>query len=129
MPGEQVYTTNEGPVVITTRGKYVFVSESFDLDLARKLTALVLDAQGTGELKRAGTAGSELVGRDSANKPSAPSLRLFSGARVGYQESDSSFATDRESETFEPLTANLVRFISNCGVMKAAVTAAVQAAK
>lgn len=50
---EQVFTTDEGPVVITTRGKQVFVSESFDLPLARKLTALILDAQGTGELKMA----------------------------------------------------------------------------
>ncbi len=50
---EQVYTTNEGPVVITTRGKLVFVAESFDLDQARKLTSLVLDAQGTGDLKMA----------------------------------------------------------------------------
>ena len=50
---EQVFSTNEGPVVITTRGKLVFVAESFDLDLARKLTALILDAQGTGELKMA----------------------------------------------------------------------------
>src|ERR1017187_6342244 len=39
---EQVYSTNEGPVLITTRGKFVFVAESFDLDLARKLTALLL---------------------------------------------------------------------------------------
>jgi hypothetical protein len=50
---EQVYTTSEGPVVITTRGKLVFVAESFPLDLARQLTALVLDAQGTGEMKMA----------------------------------------------------------------------------
>jgi hypothetical protein len=48
--GEQVYSTNEGPVVITTRGKLVFVAESFPLDTARKLTALILDAQGTGEI-------------------------------------------------------------------------------
>lgn len=50
---EQVYSTNEGPVVITTRGKLVFVSESFDLPLARKLAESLLDAQGTGELKMA----------------------------------------------------------------------------
>ena len=48
---EQVYSTNEGPVVITTRGKLVFISESFPLDLARKLTSLILDAQGTGEMR------------------------------------------------------------------------------
>jgi hypothetical protein len=56
---EQVYSTSEGPVVITTRGNLVFVAESFPLDMARKLTALVLDAQGTGEMKmaRVGAAG------------------------------------------------------------------------
>jgi len=50
---EQVFTTDEGPVVITTRGTLVFVTESFDLDLARKLAALMLNAQGTGPLKMA----------------------------------------------------------------------------
>ena len=45
---EQVYSTDEGPVVITTRGKLVFVAESFPLPLARKLTSLILDAQGGG---------------------------------------------------------------------------------
>jgi hypothetical protein len=50
---EQIFDTNEGPVVITTRGKLVFVSESFDLPMARKLASLVLDAQGSGELKQA----------------------------------------------------------------------------
>ncbi len=50
---EQVYSTSEGPVVITTRGKLVFVTESFDLTLARKLTSLILDAQGSGALQMA----------------------------------------------------------------------------
>jgi hypothetical protein len=93
---EQVYSTNEGPVLLTTRGKLVFVAESFPLDLARKLTALILDVQGAGELRIANT------------NPSAPPLA---------------------SEAGEPLTASLVRFFSNCGVMKAAVNAAIQAAK
>jgi hypothetical protein len=91
LPGEQVYSTSEGPVVITTRGKQVFVAESFPLDLARKLTAQILDAQGTGEMKIAGTP-----------EP---------GTAIG-----------------EPLTASLIRFFSNCGVMKAAVDAEVKAA-
>ena len=52
----RLFETSEGPVLITTRGKLVFVAESFPLELARKLTALVLDAQGTGELKMAQTA-------------------------------------------------------------------------
>ena len=50
---EQAFTTNEGPVVITTQGTLVFVSERFDLDLARTLATLMLDAQGTGPLKMA----------------------------------------------------------------------------
>ena len=53
---EQVFSTNEGPVVITMRGRLVFVAESFDLDQARKLASLILDAQGTGDLKMAGVA-------------------------------------------------------------------------
>ncbi|HUD14663.1 MAG TPA: hypothetical protein VMQ56_13505 [Terracidiphilus sp.] len=51
---EQVFSTSEGPVIITTRDKLVFVAESFPLDVARKLTELILDAQGTGDLKMAG---------------------------------------------------------------------------
>ena len=42
---EQIYKTNEGPVLISTNGKSVFVSESFDLTLARKLEFLMLGAQ------------------------------------------------------------------------------------
>ena len=43
--GEQVFKTNEGPVLISTNGKSVFVSESFDLTLARKLEFLMMGAQ------------------------------------------------------------------------------------
>ena len=101
---EQVFTTSEGPVVITTRGKLVFVAESFPLDLARRLTALILDTQGSGDMKMAqrGPSG-ELPG---STEPGAPS---------------------RSSETWEPLTADLIRFISDCGVMKAAIAGATQA--
>jgi hypothetical protein len=48
-----VFTTNEGPVLIATRGDMVFVAESFDLELARKLATLLFDAQGSGELQEA----------------------------------------------------------------------------
>jgi hypothetical protein len=95
---EQVYSTNEGPVVITTRGKLVFIAESFDLDLARKLTTLILDAQGTGELKMAEASSGEF----------------------GAQGVD--------SETLEPLTGNLIRLFSNFGVMKTAVEAEIKGA-
>lgn len=50
---EQVFSTNEGPVTITTRGKLVFVAESFDLPMARKLAEMLMDAQGSGDLKMA----------------------------------------------------------------------------
>jgi hypothetical protein len=95
---EQVFTTSEGPVVITTRDKLVFVAESFPLDLARKLTGLILDAQGTGELKMAG---------------GVPALA----------------SPGRAVEAREPLTADLMRLFSNCGVMKAAVEGAVRAGR
>jgi hypothetical protein len=42
---EQVYQTNQGPVLIVSSGKDVFVSESFDLGIARKLQFLMLGAQ------------------------------------------------------------------------------------
>ncbi len=42
---DQIYRTNEGPVLIVTSGKDVFVSESFDLAVARKLQFLMLGAQ------------------------------------------------------------------------------------
>jgi hypothetical protein len=96
--GEQVYSTKEGPVVITTRGKMVFVAESFPLDLARKLTALILDAQGTGEIHLA----------QAAQPGGGPTLN---------------------TENLAPLTGGLIRFLSECGVMKAPVRAAMQAGK
>lgn len=96
---EQVFTTDEGPVVITTRGKMVFVAESFPLDLARKLTALVLDAQGTGAMQMA-----------RADRP----LRVN--------------GTARNPAAQDSLTGGLVRFFADCGVMKAAVDAGVRVA-
>jgi hypothetical protein len=92
---ERVFSTNEGPVLITTRGNLVFVAESFDLSTARKLAALILDAQGTGPLKMA-----------TATPAARPALSIG-----------------------KPLTADWVRFFADCGVMKAAVDAARQAAK
>jgi hypothetical protein len=65
---ETIYNTAEGPVVITVRGKFVFVSESFGLPLARKLATLLIDGQGTGEIRTASTPSSaprldDLTGR------------------------------------------------------------------
>jgi hypothetical protein len=70
---EQVFTTSEGPVVITTRGKMVFVAESFPLPLARKLTALILDAQGTGAVR---VAALRRPGANSVQPSASPSDNL-----------------------------------------------------
>jgi hypothetical protein len=120
---EQDFTTAEGPVVITTRGKLVFVSESFPLDLARKLATLVLDAQGTGELKMASAprpGASSCSHPGQARRAEGPAFGN-SGARVESQAS-------RSPQIMEPLTANLIQFLSNCGVMKAVVDAEIKAA-
>lgn len=90
---EQVFTTSEGPVVITTRDKLVFVAESFPLDMARKLTSLSLDAQETGDLKMAMRA-------PATQEHGAPGMM--------------------------PLSAGLVRFMAESGMMKAAVEGAVR---
>jgi Spy/CpxP family protein refolding chaperone len=121
---EQVFSTNEGPVVITTRGKMVFVAESFPLPLARKLTALILDAQGGGGAMRMtslppwpGTLffepPSAMWAADSATV--APSFPPLSAERVG------------SAEIGNPLSGDLVRFFGDCGVMKNAVDAMMRA--
>jgi hypothetical protein len=98
---EMVYSTSEGPVVITIRGKRVFVAESFPLEVARKLSKLVLDAQGSGEVKMA-------TARQSG-----------STTQLG--------APGPDSGTGESLTGSLIRFFADCGVMKAAVEAGIKA--
>ena len=84
-------------MIITTRGKLVFVAESFPLDLARKLTGMILDAQGTGDLKMA------VRGTSPASPASVPA-----------------------PQEMQPLSAGLVHFFSDCGVMKAAVDGAMR---
>ena len=123
---ELVYSTNEGPVVITSRGKMVFVSESFPLPLARKLTALILDAQGGGAMRMAAApmqfrAPVILSDGHAATGVEGPAVAL-SVARAGNHE---------PSLSLEPggaLSADLVHFFESCGVMKAAVDAELRAA-
>jgi hypothetical protein len=122
LQGEQDYTTNEGPVTITTRGKLVFVAESFDLDLARKLTTLILDAQGSGEMKQAQAVPlPQICHPERAQRVEGPAVAAIAGAPTLA-------SATRESKTPEPLTANLIRFFSNCGLMKATVDAGISAA-
>jgi hypothetical protein len=78
---EQVYSTNEGPVVITTRGKLVFVSESFPLPLAHKLTSLILDAQGGGALRMA-AAPRPSIPQPAGQPLSADLVRFFQSCGV-----------------------------------------------
>jgi hypothetical protein len=94
---EQVFTTDEGPVTITTRGKLTMVAESFDLPTARKLTQMVLDAQGTGDLRQ---------------------------ARLTQPVPDPAAAGGMPT-----LSGGLVRLFAESGVMKAAVDAAMKAAR
>jgi hypothetical protein len=42
---DRVYATSQGPVLITITNRYVFVSESFPLPIARKLNLMLLNAQ------------------------------------------------------------------------------------
>jgi len=80
---EQVFQTEEGPVVITTRGSLVFVSESFPLDLARKLTTLILDAQGTGEMRMAqSTLPAPALARPAMEPLTGDLVRFFDNAGV-----------------------------------------------
>jgi len=51
---EQVYSTNEGDVLLTISGTGVFVSEGFPLELARKLRDSVVSVQSDGPLELAG---------------------------------------------------------------------------
>jgi hypothetical protein len=106
---EQVYTTNEGPVVITTRGKLVFVAESFPLPLARKLTALILDAQGGGAMRMAQTPAPHPDAGAPAGQPVGQPLSANPAGR--------------------PLSADLVRFFQSCGVMRAAIDASLRSAR
>jgi hypothetical protein len=143
---EQVYSTSEGPVVITTRGKLVFVAESFPLELARQLTALVLDAQGTGAMRLAQSAPSASLTVQTAARtlnsalgegtpgvgapnPDSGSWRSKNPDHLGPPEPAPRLPEGFDAENRETLTGNLIRFLSDCGVMKTAVEAAAQAGK
>lgn len=118
---EEVYSTEEGPVVLTTRGKMVFVAESFPLPLARRLTALILDAQGSGALRMTSA---PLHGSPVELIASAPAANLAGDRAVTDEQS-----SDSNSGMGGPLTGDLVHFIGDCGVMKAAVDAELRAGR
>lgn len=74
-PSEQVYKTNEGPVLISVSGRTVFVSESFDLSLARKLGYLMTNAQG-------GAAGQVVAAMPATDSLTAPLRHVFAESGV-----------------------------------------------
>jgi hypothetical protein len=57
---EQIYSTNEGDVLLSISGQGVFVSEGFELPLARKLRDQIVGAQPEGPLQIAGAGPHEL---------------------------------------------------------------------
>jgi hypothetical protein len=57
---EQIYSTSEGDVLISRSGEGVFVSEGFELPLARKLRDQIVSAQPEGPLQIAGATPHEL---------------------------------------------------------------------
>ena len=80
----------------------VFVSESFDLPLARKLATLILGSQGSGPLQSASI----------TNRTSGNSIQFIG-----------------ENTPPESLTGPMVHFLSHCGVTRAVLDAAVQSTK
>jgi hypothetical protein len=72
---EQVYSTSEGDVLLSMSGSNVFVSEGFDLALARKLRDSIADAQAQGPIRTAQVGGepalslSHLLGAYGVMKP------------------------------------------------------------
>lgn len=108
---EQDFTTDEGPVVITTRGAMVFVAESFPLKLARQLTSMILDAQGGGDMQMT----------DAQPPLGLPVTPLF-------QPIEPVTAVDAGDQLSSSLSASFVRFFARCGVMKAAVHAEMESA-
>ena len=94
---EQVYSTEEGPVTITERDKLVFVAESFPLPLARKLAALIMDAQGVGEMLTARLDPPPAILDRPAPEPlSAGFVRFFESCGVMKAAVDATIQTARD---------------------------------
>ena len=79
---EQIYNTSEGPVVLTTNGRMVFVSESFDLTTARKLAFLMMGAQQSDDASQAARLGSHAPMLGGSPELSASIVHFFSACGV-----------------------------------------------
>ena len=76
---EQVYTTNEGDVLLSLSGESVFISEGFPLELARKLRERITSEQSDAPLQIAGTTGNKGSGAYGGD-PALELVRLMSSA-------------------------------------------------
>lgn len=76
---EQIYNTNEGPVMLTTNGRLVFVSESFDLAMARKLAFLMMGAQQSDNAAQAAGLKQQPEAMRPGNELTASMVHFFSG--------------------------------------------------
>ena len=76
---EQVYSTNEGDVLLSISGTGVFVSEGFPVGLARKLRDRIGDVQASGPMKVADVRQAE---------PVHELVRPFTGTSHGFGGSD-----------------------------------------
>jgi len=72
---EQVYSTNEGDVLLTIDGTGVFVSEGFPLELARKLRESITSVQSDAPLELAGVKAQKQPGHTETALPD-PGLSL-----------------------------------------------------
>jgi hypothetical protein len=79
---EQIYNTNEGPVMLTTNGRLVLVSESFDLTTARKLTFLMMGAQQSDNAVQAAGLRPRPETANHGSELSASMIHFFSGCGV-----------------------------------------------
>lgn len=57
---ERVYSTREGDILLTLSGKTMWISEGFELPLARKLQEMVDGAQGVGPMRNAEVRGVDI---------------------------------------------------------------------
>jgi hypothetical protein len=86
---EQVYSTNEGDVLLTIDGTGVFVSEGFPLELARKLRESIASVQSDAPLELAGVRAQSRAGFSDAgltglnlSDPGLSLVRMFYTAGV-----------------------------------------------
>jgi hypothetical protein len=93
---EQVYSTEEGDVLISTSGAGVFIGEGFELSLARKLRDGIDAVQSDGPLRVAALTGGPPSGNAASDKSESGELSLA-----------------------------LVRWLAGFGAMKAAVAPAI----